>query len=105
MSNKERLIEDDLKKTTDYEPLRELYYGKRTGLSSFDKLWRKVKKEGLDYTQKELKQWLAKQQSSQLTKEFKKPREFTTIRAPEPGTNLPVVCAKNQRQDRCAERC
>ena len=53
MSSKERLIEDDLKKTTDYEALRELYYGKRTGLASFDKLWRKVRKEGLNYTQKE----------------------------------------------------
>ena len=53
MSSKERLIEDDLKKTTDYEALRELYYKKRTGLSSFDKLWRKVKKEGLNYTQTE----------------------------------------------------
>ena len=28
MSSKERLIEDDLKKTTDYEALRELYYKK-----------------------------------------------------------------------------
>ena len=88
MSSKERLIDDDMKKTKDTEALRKLYYSKRVGLTSFDKLWRKVKKEGLDYTQKELKQWLAKQQSSQLTKEFKKPREFTTIRAPEPGTNL-----------------
>ena len=66
MSSKERLIEDDLqgssvKKTTDYEALRELYYGKRTGLSSFDKLWRKVRKEGLDYTQKEVKSFLKRQ--------------------------------------------
>ena len=71
MSNKERLIEDDLKKTTDYEALRELYYGKRTGLASFDKLWRKVRKEGLGYTQKEVKSFLARQSAAQLTKEFK----------------------------------
>jgi len=86
--SKERLIEDDLKKTTDYEPLREIYYDKRVGLTSFDKLWRKVKKAGLNYTQKEVKSFLNRQQSTQLTKEFKKPRNFTTIRAPEPGTNL-----------------
>jgi transposase InsO family protein len=88
MSKPERLIEDDLKKTTDYEALRELYYNKRTGLSSFDKLWRKVRKEGLNYTQKEVKSFLKRQSAAQLTKEFKKPRQFTTIRAPEPGTNL-----------------
>jgi hypothetical protein len=88
MSKPERLIEDDLKKTTDYEALRELYYNKRTGLSSFDKLWRKVRKEGLNYTQKEVKSFLRRQSAAQITKEFKKPRQFTTIRAPEPGTNL-----------------
>ena len=49
--SKERLIDDDLqgsslKKTTDTEALRDLFYSKRTGLGSFDKLWRKVKKEG-----------------------------------------------------------
>ena len=76
MSKPERLIEDDLqgssvKKTTDYEALRELYYGKRTGLSSFDKLWRKVMKEGLNYTQKEVKSFLRRQSAAQLTKEFK----------------------------------
>ena len=83
--SKERLI-DDLKKDT--TELRKMYYNKCVGLTSFDKLWRKVKKEGMDYTQKEVKDFLKRQQSAQMTKEFKKPREFTTIRAPEPGTNL-----------------
>ena len=46
MSKAERLIDDDVKKTADTEALRDLFYNKRTGLGSFDKLWRKVKKEG-----------------------------------------------------------
>ena len=45
MSKKERLIDDDLQKTKDTEALRDLFYSKRTGLGSFDKLWRKVKKD------------------------------------------------------------
>eukprot|EP01051_Picozoa_sp_SAG22_P035061 SAG22_NODE_16256_length_329_cov_1.486957_1_plen_88_part_10 len=72
----------------DIEELKKLYYSKKVGLTSFDKLWRKVKKEGLGLTQKEVKAWLAKQQSVQVTKEFKKPKQFTTIRAPEAGSNL-----------------
>ena len=92
MSTEERLIDDDMKKGSTVkkgeEALRELYYSKRVGLSSFDKLWRKVKKEGLDLTQKQVKDFLKRQQSAQVTKEFKKPKRFTTIRAPEPGTNL-----------------
>ncbi len=70
------------------DTLRELYYDKSAGLASFDKLWRKVKKAGLDFTQKEVKAFLGRQKAAQVTKEFKKPKKFTTIRAPEPGTNL-----------------
>ena len=88
MSKPQRLIDDDLKKTKDTTELRKLYYDKKTGLTSFDKLWRKIKKQGLDFTQQEVKQWLAKQRTTQVTKEFRKPKKFTTIRAPEPGTNL-----------------
>ena len=72
------------------DTLRELYYDKSVGLSSFDKLWRKVKKKGLDLTRKEVKAFLDRQQSAQLTKEFKKPKKFTTIRAPKAGTNLQI---------------
>ena len=90
MSKKERLIDDDLKKTKDTESLRDLFYSKRTGLGSFDKLWRKVKKEGLDFTQKEVKDFLSRQRTAQITKEFKKPKKFTTIRAPAPGNNLQI---------------
>jgi len=88
MSKAERLIDDDVKKTADTEALRDLFYNKRTGLGSFDKLWRKVKKEGLDFTQKEVKDFLSKQRTAQITKDFKKPKQFTTIRAPRPGANL-----------------
>ena len=70
------------------DTLRELYYDKSAGLASFDKLWRKVKKEGLDFTQKEVKDFLSKQRTAQITKDFKKPKKFTTIRAPAPGNNL-----------------
>ena len=51
----------DNKKTKDTEALRDLFCSKRTGLGSFDKLWRKAKKEGLDFIQKEVKEFLSKQ--------------------------------------------
>ena len=83
----ERLI-DDKKKTKDTAALRELYYDPTRGLSSLDKLWKKVKKEGLGFTRKEVQEWLNRQRSTQLTKEFRRPKKFTSIRAPRPGTNL-----------------
>ena len=47
------------------DTLRELYYDKSAGLASFDKLWRKVKKAGLDFTQKEVKAFLGRQKAAQ----------------------------------------
>ena len=38
----------------DTAALRDLYYDKGAGLSSFDKLWRKVKKQDLGFTRKEV---------------------------------------------------
>ena len=49
------------------DTLRELYYDKSAGLASFDKLWRKVKKAGLDFTQKEVKAFLGRQKAAQIT--------------------------------------
>ena len=54
MSKLERLIDGDMKKTKDTTELRELYYSKKSGLTSLDKLWKKVKKEKLDFTRKEV---------------------------------------------------
>ena len=76
MSKPQRFNGDDLKKTKDTTELRELYYNKKAGLASFSKLWRKVKNQGLDFTQQEVKQRLTKQRTTQATKEFRKPRKF-----------------------------
>jgi hypothetical protein len=88
MSKPERLIDDEMKKTKDTTELRELYYSRKSGLTSLEKLWKKVKKEKLDFTRKEVQDWLAKQWTAQVTKEFRRPKKFTTIRAPRPGANM-----------------
>ena len=88
--SKERLIDDDLKKTKDTAALRDIYYDKRIGLGGFDRIWEKVKDDKLGFTQKEVKAFIARQKASQVTKDFKKPKKFTTIRAPKAGTNLQI---------------
>ena len=91
--SKKRLIDDDLqgssvKKTKDVERLREIYYTPAYRLGGLTKIWEVAKEEKLGFTQNEIKTFMAKQKGSQVTKEFKKPKKFTTIRAPKAGTNM-----------------
>jgi len=86
----ERLIEGDLKKPKDMEALREIYYTPRLRLGGLPKIWGAVKERKLDFTQQEVKEFMARQKGSQVTKEFKKPKKFTTVRAPKAGTNLQI---------------
>ena len=82
------IVSMSTKKEKDTEALRDLFYSKRAG-SSFDKLWRKVKKEGLDFTQKEVRDFLSRQESAQVTKEFKKPKKFTWLAHPHHWIHAP----------------
>ena len=86
--SKERLIDDGLKKGKDVERLREIYYTPAYRLGGLAKIWEVAKEEKLGFTQNEIKAFMAKQKGSQVTKEFKKPKKFTTIRAPKAGTNM-----------------
>ena len=83
-----KVIEDDLKKTKDSERLREIYYTPAYRLGGLAKIYEISKEEKLGFTQNEIKAFMAKQKGSQVTKEFKKPKKFTTIRAPKAGTNM-----------------
>ena len=80
----------DSKKTKDTSALREIYYDKRIGLGGFSAIWEAAKERKLGFTQKEVKAFMARQKASQVTKDFKKPKKFTTIRAPKAGTNLQI---------------
>ena len=86
--SKERLIDDDLKKGKDVERLREIYYTPSYRLGGLAKIYEISKEEKLGFTQNEIKAFMAKQKGSQVTKEFKKPNKFTTIRAPKAGSNM-----------------
>ena len=70
------------------ERLREIYYTPAYRLGGFAKIWEVAKEEKLGFTQEQVKAFMGRQKGSQVTKEFKKPRKFTTIRAPQAGTNL-----------------
>ena len=78
------------KKPKDVEALREIYYTPRLRLGGLPKIWQAVKERNLDFTQQEVKEFMARQKGTQLTKEFKKPKKFTTVRAPKAGTNLQI---------------
>ena len=58
--SKERLIDDDLKKTKDTAALRDIFYDKRIGLGGFDRIWEKVKDEKMGFTPKEVKAFIAR---------------------------------------------
>ena len=72
---------EDLEKR--YEELSNIYYDPKTGFNSFAKFWNKVKH--LKIPQKDVKFWLDKQQTYQINKEVKRPNEYDTVYALEPG--------------------
>ena len=79
----------DEEKRSSVSELRDVYYTEMGGFGNFEKVWRKAKKLG--FTQKEVKDFLARQRNVQETKEFKKkPLMFTSVRAKRPGTNLQI---------------
>eukprot|EP01047_Picozoa_sp_COSAG01_P060396 COSAG01_NODE_7397_length_3224_cov_1.757120_3_plen_366_part_01 len=71
----------DKKSTTE---LKELYYGDDV-LGDRQLFFEQAKKLG--YSRKDADAFLTRQRSSQLRKQFKRPKQFSSIIAPEPGTN------------------
>ena len=90
------------------DKLRDIYYKKSSKYKGIDRLWNYVRGRdgffGIKY--REVKAFVEKQQSYQVTKAFKPPSAtrkgvknsgedkgngYTTVRAPKPGTNLQIV--------------
>ena len=66
-----------------YDELSKIYYDPKTGFNSFAKFWNKVKH--LKIPQRDVKYWLEKQQTYQINKEVKRPKEYDTVYALNPG--------------------
>lgn len=55
--------------------------------ASEDKIYKKLKKLGLDVTHKQVKQFLSEQLSNQLTKPHRRLKQYNTVYAPKPRSN------------------
>ena len=66
--------------------LRDIYYDAETGFKGADETYKQAKAAGLTtgagkLRHKDVKEFLKKQESRQVTKQFKRPTRFTSIRA------------------------
>ncbi len=67
---------------TDYNKDSELYYSEDEGFLSEPQFYQVLKSKGIKITHKDLKAWLAAQETVQLTKANKKQRTLTQLLAP-----------------------
>ena len=63
------------------EILKEIYYNPKTGFTNSNKLYLKAKDLGYNITHKEVNDFLNKQETTQITKEQKRPKYFSSITA------------------------
>ena len=72
------------------EELREIYYDKTVNTSSAKRLKQAATDRGVKATMKQVEAFILKQSAFQKTKTFKAPKEFNSIIAPRPGSNLQI---------------
>jgi putative transposase len=72
------------------ELLKKLYYNPLSGFQSLDKLYRKAKLIEPKITVKNVKEFLAEQETAQITKEVKKNKKFNTIISPSIRNNYQI---------------
>jgi hypothetical protein len=70
--------------------LHELYFDPRYGFLGLDKLMKLAKENKIDLKQKEVKAWLEKQRTWQLTKQQHLPSEYTSYWAAYPGKEFQI---------------
>jgi hypothetical protein len=70
--------------------LREIYYDKTVNTSSAKRLKQAASDRGVKATMKQVEAFISKQSAFQKTKTFKAPKEFNSIIAPRPGSNLQI---------------
>ena len=81
------------------EQLSELYYNPRTGFTTKRKLYQTARAKGLQVSESDVQRFLQKQETHQVTKQVKKPKEFSTIYAPEPMSSVQTdVCIYDRYQ-------
>ena len=66
------------------DKLKELYYNPKTGFLSFNKLWQRVKEEGIPFSQNDVKRFLEQQKPYELHKQVVKPKELSNFYADHP---------------------
>jgi hypothetical protein len=76
-----------MKTTCIMEQLKELYYDAESGFTSADKFYKRAREEDIPVTLKQVKEFLAKQETAQLNKQVKKPDNYRQILAEGPGSN------------------
>ena len=59
--------------------IHDYYYDVETGLSSPDKLYRRMIKDGIKVTRKQIKDFIEKQETHQILRQTKKPKKFNSI--------------------------
>jgi hypothetical protein len=66
----------------------EIYYDKTVNTSFAERLKQAASDRGVKATMKQVEAFISKQSAFQKTKTFKAPKEFISIIAPRPGSNL-----------------
>ena len=66
------------------EKAKQLYLNPKSGFLSLPKLWKKIKEANINISYNDLKKILEQQETYQLTKQVKKPKEFSNIIADHP---------------------
>ena len=56
------------------DKLKQVYYNSKTGFLSLKKLWERVKEEGIPVSYNDVRKFLEKQKTYQLTKQITKPK-------------------------------
>jgi hypothetical protein len=64
--------------------LKDLYYNPKTGFTSSYKLYKKARENNINVSQKDVKEFLDKQYTSQITKQVNKPKIFSSIYSDKP---------------------
>lgn len=68
-------------KKHDEKTLRNIYYDPQTGFISFEKFYKKIKEQNLDYTKQEVKDFYESQEVNQVMKPIRKQKKFSSYMA------------------------
>eukprot|EP01050_Picozoa_sp_SAG11_P012137 SAG11_NODE_1332_length_5179_cov_193.229724_2_plen_414_part_00 len=70
--------------------LKKVYYDPDVNTSSAKRLYQAAKERGIKVKQREVDEFIKKQEAFQTTRTFKAPKEFNSIIAPRSGSNLQI---------------